>query len=109
MVNAPGTYDFNVLTQQLKVSIIGPADVMDELDASDLTANVDLLSYSTQAGAVDSDTITFNSTPTISCSKYNTVWAVGDYRVAVQGVRSAATTTAGAGQNPSTVTTTGNN
>ena len=109
VVNAPGTYDFNVLTQQLKVSIIGPADVMDELDASDLTANVDLLSYSTQAGAVDSDTITFNYTPTISCSKYNTVWAVGDYRVAVQGVRSAATTTAGAGQNPSTVTTTGNN
>ena len=109
VVNAPGTYDFNVLTQQLKVSIIGPADVMDELDASDLTANVDLLSYSTQAGAVDSDTITFNYTPTISCSKYNTVWAVGDYRVAVQGVRSAATTTAGAGQNPSTVTTAGNN
>lgn len=68
--HAPGTYDFNVLTQQLKVSIIGPADVMDELDASDLTANVDLLSYSTQAGAVDSDTITFNYTPTISCSKY---------------------------------------
>ena len=89
VVNAPATYNFNVLTQQLKVSVIGPADVMETLDASDLTANVDLLSYSTQAGAVDGDTVTFNYTPTITCSKYNTVWATGDYRVAVQGVRTS--------------------
>ena len=77
---------------------------MEELDASDLTANVDLLSYSTQADAVDGDTVTFNYTPTISCSKYNTVWAVGDYRVAVKGVR-----TSSSGQNPTESAVNGSN
>ncbi len=90
-----------MLTQQLKVSIIGPADVMETLDASDLTANVDLLSYSTQAGAVDGDTVTFNYTPTITCSKYNTVWATGDYRVAVQGVRTSGNPTVNSEQTQS--------
>ena len=101
VVNAPATYNFKVLTQQLKVSIIGPADVMETLDASDLTANVDLLSYSTQAGAVDGDTVTFNYTPTITCSKYNTVWATGDYRVAVQGVRTSGNSTVNSEQTQS--------
>ncbi len=85
VINAPASYDFTVLTQQMVVSMIGPEEIMDELDASDITANVDLLSYTVQAGAVDGDKITFNYTPTISCAKYNNVWAVGDYRVAVQG------------------------
>ena len=108
VINAPGSYNFDVLTQQLTVSVIGPEEVMSELDASDITVNVDLLSYSIQADAVDGNTVTFNYTPTISCAKYNNVWAVGDYRVAVKGVRStgttsssgsaAVTTTAAAGQ-----------
>lgn len=87
VVNAPTTYDFELVTQQLTVSIIGPEAVMEQLDASDITANVDLLSYSVQAEVVDGDTVTFNYTPTITCSKYNNVWAVGDYRVAVTGSR----------------------
>lgn len=103
IINAPASYDFEVLTQQLTVSVIGPEDVMADLDASDITANVDLLSYSTQAGAVDGDTVTFNYTPTISCARYDTVWAVGDYRVAVKGVRNAGTA---ATMNPQNKTTT---
>lgn len=87
VINAPASYDFEVLTQQLTVSVIGPEDVVNDLDASDITANVDLLSYSTQANAVDGDTVTFNYTPTISCARYNSVWATGDYRVAVKGIR----------------------
>lgn len=94
IINAPASYDFDVLTQQLTVSIIGPEDVVSEMDASDITVNVDLLSYSTQAEAVDGDTVTFNYAPTISCARYNTVWAVGDYRVAVQGKKTPAATTA---------------
>ncbi|MCD8219762.1 MAG: hypothetical protein LUC50_05355 [Ruminococcus sp.] len=93
VVNAPASYDFEVLTQQLTVSIIGPEDVLEDLDASDITVNVDLLSYSVQADAVDEDLVTFYYMPTISCSKYDNVWAVGDYRVAVQGMRTGATTT----------------
>ena len=93
VVNAPASYDFEVLTSQLTVSMIGPEEVLEELDASDITANVDLLSYSVQADAVDGNTVTFNYTPTISCSKYDTVWAVGDYRVAVQGTAAVTTTT----------------
>lgn len=85
VVNAPASYDFEVLTQQLTVSMIGPEDVLEKLDASDITANVDLLSYSVQANGVEGDSVTFNYTPTISCAKYNNVWAVGDYHVSVQG------------------------
>ncbi|MGN1403122.1 MAG: YbbR-like domain-containing protein [Ruminococcus sp.] len=99
IINAPASYDFEVLTQQLTVSIIGPEEIIADLDASDITANVDLLSYSTQAEAVDGDTVTFNYTPTISCARYNTVWAVGDYRVAVKGVRNVGTTASVTPQN----------
>lgn len=101
IVNAPGSYDFEVLTQQLTVSIIGPDEVLEDLDASDITVNVDLLGYSAQA---DGSETTFNYTPTISCSKYDNVWAVGDYRVAVQGVRAGATTTASEQEEETTMT-----
>lgn len=85
VINAPASYDFEVLTSQLTVSIIGPEEDMEDLDASDITVNVDLLSYSVQADAEEGNDVTFTYTPTISCSKFNTVWATGDYRVAVRG------------------------
>ncbi len=93
IINNSASYDFEVLTSQLTVSVIGPEDEIANLDASDLTANVDLLSYSVQADAVDGETVTFNYTPTISCSKYSDVWAVGDYNVSVQGARTDSTIT----------------
>ena len=92
IVNAPSSYHFNVLTQQLTVSIVGPEEIVQKLDASDITANVDLISYSTQAEATGGDSVTFNYSPTISCPRYNNVWAVGDYRVAVQGEKVPAVT-----------------
>ncbi len=101
IVNAPASYNFDVLTRQLTVSIIGPEEVLEKMDASDITVNVDLISYTTQAEAVDGDTVTFNYSPTISCARYNSVWAVGDYRVAVQGEKVAATTADSKGRNAS--------
>ncbi len=93
MINVPTSYQFDVVTRQLTVSIIGPEDVLAEIDTRDITVNVDLISYTTQADAVDGDTVTFNYTPTISIRRYNNVWATGDYRVAVRGEKLAATTT----------------
>jgi len=106
IINNSASYDFEVLTSQLTVSVIGPEDEIANLDASDLTANVDLLSYSVQADAVDGETVTFNYTPTISCSKYSDVWAVGDYSVSVQGTRTDSTTTTTEEEEASETTTT---
>lgn len=94
VINAPASYNFDVLTKQMTVSIIGPEEIVNEMDVSDITVNVDLLSFTTQADAVDGDSVTFNYTPTISCDRYHTVWAVGDYQVSVQGRKIPAATTA---------------
>ena len=98
LINAPSSYDLRVLTQQLTVSVIGPADEVKNLDATDITVNVDLLSYSVQADAVKGNTVSFNYVPTISFQNHPTVWAVGDYKVAITGTytgsNSASTTAA---------------
>ncbi len=87
VINAPASYDFEVLTQQLIVSMVGDEDEIEQLDASDITVNVDLMSYTAQADSLVGDTLTFSYTPMISCSSYDSVWATGNYSVYVQGVR----------------------
>ncbi len=93
IINAPASYDFIPLTQQLTVSIVGDADVIDQLDPSDITVNVDLMGFSTQTQIEDGQSFTFNYTPVISCQKYDNVWAVGDYSVYLEGTKGVPVTT----------------
>lgn len=105
IMNAPTTYNMTVDTGQLTVTMIGPKSQINQLSAADLTVTVNLLG----APQMEGDTVSFSYTPTISCEKWDRVWAVGDYtnKVYVKGQKADATTAAvSAGGTATTATTT---
>lgn len=69
--------DYTILTHQVKVKIVGPEDIINELTAQDLTASVNLL-------GVDTSKDQFEPRIKVSCKTHNNVWAVGDVTVKVQ-------------------------
>ena len=76
LINAPENYDFDVVTQNLDVSIIGPSDVIEEITSGDIVANINLMN-------IDKSTEgeTFNIDITVTLPKYNNVWAVTHSKV----------------------------
>lgn len=83
VINGPSTYNMEVVTEQLSVTVVGPESQINQLSASDLIVNVDLLSNQQE------DFLSGSFTPVISCQKFNRVWAVGDYsnKVYIRGTR----------------------
>ena len=79
--NKPPNYDFNVATKTLVVPIVGPADIIGELTARDIVANVDLLGYTADADS-------FRFPVTVSCLTHDDVWGVSNASVTVQRTRS---------------------
>ena len=78
MANKPSdNNDYTILTHQVKVKIVGPEDIINELTAQDLTASVNLL-------GVDTSKDQFEPRIKVSCKTHNNVWAVGDVTVKVQ-------------------------
>lgn len=98
VINAPDTYDFNVLTQSLDITVIGPKDIIEEITPSDIVANINLL---------NADKIpegeTFNWDVTISFPKYDNVWAVTPTK-AVIGKTIKSDQTSGSTEGEQTVT-----
>lgn len=65
--NTPNdNYDYDILTQKLTISVIGPEGVISELTASDFTADVNLLNADTSQDQ-------FNYDVTISCLTHDNV------------------------------------
>ena len=85
IMNAPTTYNMTVDTSQLTVKMIGPKNQIEHLSAADLTVTINLLG----APQMEGESVSFSYTPTISCEKWDRVWAVGDYtnKVYVKGVK----------------------
>lgn len=75
VVNVPDGYRAVVETEKIRnVTIVGPKDVIDKIDASDVVAHIDLLDYNVSAGD-------FLMTATIYLPNYNTAWANGSHKV----------------------------
>lgn len=70
-------YDYEVFTPSLKINVIGPADVVSELTASDFVAEANLLNTS-----IMSDQFTYDVT--ISCLTSNRVWALNRSKIKIQ-------------------------
>ena len=70
-------YDYEVFTPSLKINVIGPADVVSELTASDFVAEANLLNTS-----FISDQFTYDVT--ISCLTSNRVWALNRQKIKIQ-------------------------
>lgn len=71
--NKPGSndYDYDLLSQNLKICIVGPKDEIAKLTPADFVAEANLLNADTQIG-------TFYFEVTISCLASNKVWAVAN-------------------------------
>ena len=49
-INNPSDYSVAVEQERLRVTVVGPADILEELDASSLVAEIDLMDYGTDIG-----------------------------------------------------------
>ena len=86
--NTPNdNYDYDILTQKLTISVIGPEGVISELTASDFTADVNLLNADTSQDQ-------FNYDVTISCLTHDNVWSVTKAKVSIKKTAKTVTTTA---------------
>ncbi len=88
--NTPNdNYDYDILTQKLTISVIGPEGVISELTASEFTADVNLLNADTSQDQ-------FNYDVTISCLTHDNVWSVTKAKVSIKKTAKTITTTSGA-------------
>lgn len=82
--NAPNdNYDYSVLTKKLDISIVGPKDVIDDITASDIVADANLLGADIPQGE------SFSYSVSISCPNYNNVWAVTNSKITIQKTEKA--------------------
>ncbi len=88
--NAPaGNYEYTVITQNLPVDIVAPADIIDDITANDFIADINLLN-------ADISGEQFTYPITITSTNYDNVWAVKNINVTVQRTeKEQPTTTAG--------------
>ncbi len=77
VVNKPSAYDFDIITKNLTISVIGPEEVLNSLSTSDIVVTVDLLNYNSSQSA------SFSYDSTITFNDNNHVWAVGVYKIAL--------------------------
>ena len=70
-------YDYSLLNQTLSITVIGPEDIIDEVTAEDITADVNLIESNKQQENIFSAPVTFST-------KYPDVWAVTKSNVTIQ-------------------------
>ncbi len=83
---ADSNYDYKVLTQSLTITMVGEPESINELTASDIVADVNLLNADTSLSQFTYDV-------TVSCPAYDNVWAVTKSKVTVQKTEKPTTTT----------------
>lgn len=76
VINPPMNYDFDVITKQMTVTVIGLAEELEELDADDILVTVDLLNYDNA-----DQTPSFSWPAVVSFYNKSRVWAYGSYRI----------------------------
>lgn len=78
IVNAPTSYEFELVTKKMSITVIGTEEELDELTPDDIVVIVDLQNYNAEQAS------DFSWTPTISFIDKTKVWASGSYRIAIQ-------------------------
>lgn len=75
LMNVPNDdYDYTIVTETLPIKIVGPKDIINDITAADLDAEVDL-------ATADTSMVQFNYDVSIFCKTHNNVWAVIDSKV----------------------------
>ena len=79
------SYSYNVMTSKLPITVVGPADIIDDITAEDIVGDVNLLN-----AEITTDQITLPVT--FSCLKHDNVWVVTNARVTIERTKSEGTT-----------------
>lgn len=82
------SYEYSVLTQAMNITIVGPEEVLSEITANDIIADVNLLN-------MNINTDQFNSNVSFSCPSYDNVWVTTVSKVSVQRTKIEPATTTG--------------
>lgn len=98
--NPQPNYNYEIIAKSINVTVIGPADIISDITANDLVADVNLLNETSNSDS-------FNHVVSVSCPKYNNVWVYGTSKVTVNRTEKTVTSAkATASMNVSTTTTT---
>ena len=81
--NAPDTanYKYEIQSQRLEITLMGPEDVLAEITPEDIAADIDLLNAN-----ITSDSFSWNAK--FSC-KYDNVWVVTNSKVSIKRTKSS--------------------
>lgn len=71
------SYKYDVLTQQMNITVIGPAESISQITADDIIGEVNLLN-------TNITTDQFNQNVTFSCPDFNDVWVTTNTKVSVR-------------------------
>lgn len=83
LLNKPSSdYEYSVITDTIKVTVIGPKETLAELTTNDFTANVDLL-LSDATSSSDFNSSQFSADVTVSCSEHTRVWAISKSKIQI--------------------------
>ena len=87
--NSPdSSYEYDILTKQIDVTVVGPADSLAEITAEDIIGEVNLLNTSITEEQ-------FNQNVLFSCPSFDDVWVATNSKVTIQRTKAEkATSTA---------------
>ncbi|MBQ8928626.1 MAG: hypothetical protein IJ055_10205 [Oscillospiraceae bacterium] len=88
VINVPSGYDFDVVTKSLTVTVIGPEEELEELNAKDIIVAVDLQNHEI------TQSMSFTEDASISFYNEEHLWAVGSYKIAIDSIAHDTETTA---------------
>lgn len=72
-------YKYEVLTKQLEVTLVGPQNVINDVTSSDVSAYIDLIN-----AVITGEQFVYDVS--ISCPKYDNIWALTNSKLSVQRV-----------------------
>ncbi|HAE52890.1 MAG TPA: hypothetical protein DCG30_06525 [Ruminococcus sp.] len=97
MSNIPdSSYEYNIITQRMTISVVGPQEIINEITAEDIIADVNLLN-------ADITVDQFNTNVNFSCPKYDNVWVTTSSKVSVRRTKTESTTSSSGDTATSTV------
>ncbi|MBR6386390.1 MAG: hypothetical protein IKS03_09780 [Ruminococcus sp.] len=80
------SYEYSIITQRMTISVVGPEEIINEISAEDIIADVNLLN-------ADITVDQFNTNVNFSCPKYDNVWITTSSKVAVRRTKAESETT----------------
>ncbi|MBR1592985.1 MAG: hypothetical protein IJ666_08265 [Ruminococcus sp.] len=90
------SYEYSIITQRMTISVVGPEEIINEITAEDIIADVNLLN-------ADITVDQFNTNVNFSCPKYDNVWVTTSSKVSVRRTKTETSTSSDEEESTSTV------